>query len=294
MIFEPNTRLSLGEAVVRADDILRAAGCDSPRLDAELLLASSLGITRSQLHLRWHDIMTPVLVNAFSSNVYRRQQREPLAYILKRRAFYDTELEVDPSTLIPRPETELLAQEAIAWCQRRGEQQLWAADVGTGSGALAIALARHVPWLQVCAIDRSEAAVVVAERNVKRYGLQNRVRLSVGDLLEGVQCEFDVIVANLPYIPSARLAELAPEVSRYEPQHALDGGESGIDIIARMCQQVPKCLKQPGLLLLEIDGGQGGRVKSLLSNVLPLAEVRVLQDYAGLERIVRAELVTSF
>ena len=288
---ELSASVRLGEAIVWATEVLQAAGCDSPRLDAELLLANSLGVTRSQLHVRWRDRLTPAVSTTFYAYIQRRKRREPLAYILCQRAFYDLVLEVGPATLVPRPETELLVEEAIKWCQRQGERSLWAADVGTGSGALAIALARQVPALQVCAIDRSGAALEVAERNILCYGLQDRFRLSVGDLFEGVQRRFDVIVANLPYIPRARLAELAPEVTQYEPIQALDGGESGLEIIEHMCQQVPAHLERPALLLLEIDEGQGQTVSSLLSSVLPLAQVQVLLDYAGLERAVRAEMV---
>lgn len=290
MSMELSACVRLGEAVVLATVVLQAAGCDSPRLDVELLLASSLGITRSQLHVRWRDRLAPAVSTTFCAYIQRRKRREPLAYILSQRAFYGLVLEVGPATLVPRPETELLVEEAIKWCQRQGERSLWAADVGTGSGALAIALARHIPKLQVCAIDQSSAALAVAERNTLRYRLQDRVRLTVGNLLEGVQRRFDVVVANLPYIPHARLVELTPEVTQYEPIQALDGGESGLEIIGRMCQQVPAHLERPGLLLLEIDEGQGQTVSGLLSSALPLAQVQVLLDYAGLERVVRAEV----
>lgn len=283
---------SLGEAIVWAAAVLQAAGCDSPRLDAELLLASSLGITRSQLHVHWQDRLTSAVASTFNLYIQRRKRREPLAYILNERAFYDLVLEVSPAILIPRPETELLVEEAIRWCQRYGHRDLWAADVGTGSGALAIALARHIPALQVCAIDQSDAALAMAERNVLHYSLQDRVHLIVGNLFEGVQRRFDLIVANLPYIPHDRLVELAPEVTQYEPIQALDGGECGLEIIGRMCQQAPAHLERPGLLLLEIDQGQGQTVSDLLISMLPSAKVQVLLDYAGLERVVRAEIAT--
>jgi release factor glutamine methyltransferase len=191
---EPLLNATLSEATTWATYALQTAGCDSPRLDTELLLASCLGISRSQLHIHWQDRLTPAVYIRFYTLIQRRIQREPVAYILGRRAFYDLELEVSPATLIPRPETELLVEEAISWCQRQGVIELWAADVGTGSGAIAIALARHIPTLHVCAIDRSEAALAVAERNVQNYGLQDRVKLVVADLLEGVSRRFDLIV----------------------------------------------------------------------------------------------------
>jgi release factor glutamine methyltransferase len=280
----------LGEAVVAATAVLQAAGCESPRLDAELLLAHSLGISRTQLHMRWRENLLPAVSVVFQGYIQRRKLREPVAYILHQRAFYDLLLEVNPATLVPRPESELLVEEAIRWCQRQPKRELWAADIGTGSGALAIALAKHVPSLQICAIDKSEAALEVAQRNILRYGLQERIHLSAGDLFEGVQRQVDVIVANLPYIPSTRLIELAPEVIQYEPLQALDGGDSGLEVIDRFCQQVPEHLGRPGLLLIEIDDGQGESVSSMLTGRLSLAHIQVLQDYAGLQRYVRAEV----
>ncbi|MHB1355465.1 MAG: peptide chain release factor N(5)-glutamine methyltransferase [Anaerolineae bacterium] len=285
-----SSSVCLGEAVVWAATVLQTAGCDSPRLDAELLLASSLGITRSQLHVRWRDHLMPATSTVFHAYIQRRQLREPLAYILSQRAFYDMVLEVGPATLVPRPETEQLVDEAINWCRQQGKIELWAADVGTGSGALAIALAKHIPNLHVHASDHSNAALAIAERNIRRYSLQDRIRVSVGDLLIAAQRRFDVIVANLPYLPRTRLVELSPEVTQYEPLVALDGGEGGLDIITRMCHQVPEYLERSGLLLLEIDEGQGEIVTGLLAESLPLAQVQVLLDYAGLQRVVRAEI----
>jgi len=282
--------ITVAEAVHQAAKCFARCGIDNPALDAELLLASVLGMTRSELHLHGGDVLCPEQQAAYAGLVERRCQREPLAYIVGKRAFYDIELEVTPDVLIPRPETELLVEQAIGWLGTRKSRPIWAADIGTGSGAIAVTLARRFIDLYCLAVDSSLAALRVAQRNVLKYHLSDQVGCICGDLMNVTTHQFDLVVANLPYLPADRLAYLQPEVTEYEPRLALDGGVAGLDVIARLCRILPEHLKPSALVLLEIDDGQGDSVSRILASSLPLAEVEVMRDYAGLERIVRAEI----
>jgi len=282
--------LTVGEALRWATRLLASSGLESPRFEAELLLTHVLGADRAGLQIGRDEPLPPVTLARVTDLVRRRAAHEPAAYLLGRRAFYDLDLYVAPGVLIPRPESEQLVEVALSWCRSHPDVCRRLVDVGTGSGALAIALARHVPEAHVIAIDDSAKALSVARRNVARYGLEERVTLVRGDLLNPLSGPFDVIVANLPYVPSARLETLAPEVREHEPLRALDGGPDGLDVLRTFVPQVPARLASPGLLLLEIDEGQGGAVAALVHQHLPEASVTVLHDLAGLERVVRASV----
>jgi release factor glutamine methyltransferase len=277
---------SLREALRWAVGFLAQSGSASPRLDAELLLAHVLGWERTQLYLRSEDLLAPAAARRFTELVRRRAAHEPVAYLLGRRAFYDLDLAVGPEVLIPRPETELLVEEALAWAKPLA-RPLNIVDVGTGSGAIALALARHLPQARVWAVDLSLAALRVAAANARRYGLEERVLLLCGDLLAPLAGPFDLIAANLPYIAHDRLAALPPDVAAYEPPLALDGGVDGLALIRRLLDQAPARLARPGLVVLELDQGQGEAVTALARAHWPQAEVTVRRDYAGLERMVR-------
>lgn len=254
-----------------------------------MLLAHALSLTRVQLYIRWHDPVGPFGDQLYSSLVQRRAAHEPVAYLTGERCFYDVALYVDRRVLIPRPETEHLVEEALTWARSRGKRAFRIADVGTGSGVLAIVLAQHLPHAQVWAVDVSREALGVAARNVRRYALQARVNLVCGDLLSCLRGPFDLIVANMPYIASDALSCLPPDVVEFEPRVALDGGEDGLALIRRLLAQCPDRLATPGLILLEIGDGQGQAARTLVRKHLPHAETTVRRDYAGLERVVRIE-----
>ncbi len=274
------------EAVRWAIGVLTLAGCDTPRLDAELLLSDVLAVGRTALLARWDDVLSVDAAFRYRTLVRSRARRIPLAYLTGERPFYDLDLFVGPGVLVPRPETELLIDEVLGWCRTVGPEEPTIADVGTGSGAIAVALATHLPRCRVVATDVSEEALVVAARNVARYGLAERVSLLHADLLADVPGPFDVIAANLPYVPSARLSELAPEVRDHEPRLALDGGPDGLDLIARVIPQAAELLRVPGLVALEIDETQGDAVAALARQQWPLADVRRIADLAGLDRLL--------
>ncbi len=282
---------TIGSALRWAIPLLAARGADTPRLDAEVLLAHILSVPRAHLIAHRTDPLSDASARRYRDLVMRRARGEPTAYLVGQRAFYDVDLVVDGRVLIPRPETEMLVDEALGWCRQAGHDCRRIADVGTGSGALAVTLARHLPDARVWAVDRSPGALAVAACNVGRYGLADRVYPVCGDLLAPLSGPLDLIVANLPYVPGARLAHLDVGVRDYEPREALDGGPDGLDAIRRLLPQAVERLAVPGLLLLEIDEGQGPAAESAVRTCLPDAHVGVHRDYAGLERMVRVERV---
>jgi release factor glutamine methyltransferase len=270
------TAVAAREALEGALTAFAAAGIDTPRLDAELLLADALGVTRTRLHLDPELPVTGEAVRAFQSFVRRRSvEREPVAYILGRRGFWDVELRVDARALIPRPETELLVERA-AELAPEGARVL---DVGTGTGAVAIALARARPDLEVWGTDLSEAALGLAAENVAATGAP--VSLVRSDLLAGAPGPWDVVVSNPPYIRSEDLPTLAPEITRHEPASALDGGPDGLRVIARLAEET----RGLALVLIEIGAGQADAVAALLTG----ARVSRHRDLAGIERVLAAE-----
>jgi release factor glutamine methyltransferase len=280
--------LTVRDALRWATRALRAGGCGSPRLDAEVLLAHTLGAERPQLHLRWDQTLSPALGQTFTALVQRRMAHEPVAYLVGQRAFYDISLRVDARVLIPRPESEHLIEEALRWAAGVAVQRV--ADVGTGSGALAVTLARHLPHARVWATDRSLDALRLARENAVRYGLEARLSLVCCSLLSALAGPFDLIVANLPYVRRDEIPTLMPDVAAYEPHLALDGGPDGLRHVERLLAEAPSRLARPGLLLLEIDPRQAERVVTLASAQFAQAIVAVLPDLAGLERVVRVAL----
>jgi len=282
---------SLAEAVQGATDRLASAGLEIPRFEALALAQYVLGMSRAQLYMHWHDLIDPEIGKKLSQVVERRAGREPFAYIVGRQAFYDVELEVNPYVLIPRPETELLVERVLAWAAAndRSQKRLRIADVGTGSGAIAVVLARNLPQAAVWAVDVSTQALDMARTNARTYDLADRITFLPGHLLNALDERFEIIAANLPYIPAGRLPLLEPEVRAYEPQLALDGGADGLDLVRQLVKQLPDRLAQPGLCLMEIDEGQGEVVRQLCLEMLPDAAVEIVKDYAGLERLVCVE-----
>ncbi len=274
----------VGEALRQASQALGAVS-GSPQLDAGVLLTAVLGVERTALLAHPERPLTPDQAARYAELVARAAEGTPIPYLTGWRAFCHHDFIVTPDVLIPRPETEHLVDAALAWAQARPAQRLTIADVGTGSGAIALSLAAALPGATVYALDCSAAALEVARRNAIQIGVSN-VRFGQGDLLaalpEGVNP--DLIAANLPYIPSADLDALA--VARHEPRLALDGGPDGLDVIRRLVTQAIDRLPPTFALLLEIGAGQGGAVSALCRQAFPDAQVRVLPDYAGHERVV--------
>ena len=218
----------------------------------------------------------------------RRLRREPTAYIIGHREFYGVELEVTPAAPVPRPETELLVDETLAQARRlrhayRGPHIV---DVGTGCGAIALAVAIQLPVARATATDTSQNTLDLAQRNAERLGVSGRVRFVLGDLLSPLAEVADIIVANLPYIPSGEWEGLAPEIRCYEPRAALDGGPDGLRLVSRLLKEAPAHVRSPGALILEIGHDQGAAVAALARQAFPASAIAVKKDLAGLDRVV--------
>lgn len=259
---------------------------ESATLDVHLLMAHALGKDRAYVLAHAHDLLDDAHAQAFAALVARRAAGEPYAYIVGWQAFYDLRLRVTPDVLIPRPETELLVEEALAWAHQR--QTLAAADIGTGSGAIAITVKRHAPHTRMLATDVSPAALAVAQSNAAAHGVSVAwLQGSLAQPLADAGKRVDLLMANLPYIPTAE-ADTLP-VSRYEPRLALDGGSDGLVLVRELLGQARGVCHPGALILLEIGAGQGNAALEAARHLLP-AEARILRDYAGHERILRLVL----
>lgn len=277
--------LPWGEALRQAVRRLRNEGVDSPRLDSELLLAHALDTSRAAI-LAWPERqLTPKELTIFRNLVERRAAREPLAYITGRREFFGLEFQVDQRVLVPRPETELLVEQAIQVGRGR-ERPILIADVGTGSGVIAVTLAVQLREAIVYALDDSPGALAVAAGNARFHGVTDRVRCLQGDLLEPLPGPVDLITANLPYVSTGEWETLAPEIRLHEPRPALDGGADGLDSIRRLLATAGRHLRRAGVVLLEIGAKQGTAVVALAQSHFEGASVEVCQDYAGLDRVL--------
>jgi len=265
-------RVSIADALGRASARLSEAGCDTPRLDAELLLAEALGVDRERLVLDAAEPLGEGASERFDALLARRAAREPVAYILGRKEFRRITLAVDPRVLIPRPETERLVE--VGLTVPPGARVI---DVGTGSGAVALALKHERPDLTVLGVDLSADALEVARANAARLGLD--VDFVLGDLLNGVEGPVDGVLANLPYV--AEGVGLAPEISRYEPPAALFGGPDGLDVIRRLVAMAK------GVPVIAMEVGLPQAVSTLLERA-GFESIEVLRDLADHERVVVA------
>jgi release factor glutamine methyltransferase len=266
-------------------------GVESARLDAELLAAHAFGRTRVELYTHFDQPLGEPELAAYRTLVQRRLDGEPVAYILGRKEFWSLDLKVDARVLVPRPDTETLVEQALELLQDMpaGGRALRVADIGTGSGALALALKKERPNDEVFAVDVSPEALAVAGANGIRLGLD--VAFLQGDLVEPLArlAPFDLIVSNPPYIPSRDINGLSPEVRR-EPRLALDGGEDGLALVRRLAKDAPKVLAPSGALVMEIGAGQAALVRENLRST-GYAKIGTRRDLAGIERVVFGQLV---
>jgi release factor glutamine methyltransferase len=259
-------------------------GIDTPRLDAELLLAHALGCKRVDLYLGFDSCPTGEERERFKALVLRRRTREPVAHIVGRKAFHDIELLVPAGTFVPRPETELVVDEALSRLRRWGPGAVTALDLCAGVGPIGLALAHAWPELRVWAVDCDERAVAALRDNAGRLGLSDRVTALVGDMFTPVPTAmlFDLITCNPPYVPAADIALLMPEVRDHEPRRALDGGEDGLTLIRRLMAEAPGRLSPGGWLLMEVGEGQAATVAALAGPGLHHEQTRA--DFAGVPR----------
>ena len=288
-IAEPHAgRRQVAAAIAAAGARLERAGVASARLDAELLMAMAAGVSRAAVIGGQAEIDSAVL-GRFERTVARREAREPLAYIVGQREFFSLEFAVSPGVLIPRPETETVVEAALDFLRTRPSANVL--EIGTGSGAIAVAIAKNAPVAQIVALDVSKVSLEIAAENARRHRCADRIAFLQSDCfsaLDGSQRfdPFDLIVSNPPYIPEDDLAALAPEVRDFEPRVALEGGRDGMEFYRRIAERLSRWLTHSGEVILEVGAGQAHAVESMMRAAGCAAGVR-MRDLAGVECVVR-------
>jgi release factor glutamine methyltransferase len=263
-------------------------GSESPRVDAEVLLAHVRDCQRIMLYTAFNEVVPEPERARLRELVRRRGAGEPVAYLVGSKEFFSLPLAVSADVLVPRPETEGLVVRGIDLCKQSERPRI--VDVGTGSGAVAIALAKHLPQAEITATDRSAAALAVARSNLRRHGLEDRVRLHEGDLLAdpALAGPWDVIVSNPPYVREDEFAGLPRDVREHEPREALVAGPRGVEVIERLAVEAAERLTAGGWLILEAGPGVAAEVERILGDVAGLKPQPTLKDLAGLPRIFQA------
>mgnify|MGYP005836880083 CR=1 FL=1 len=285
--------MKVKEALSWGTQTLEAEKISSPRLDSEVLLMYNLNLTRTRLYLDYERELTNQEEADYRKLISRRIARVPVAYLTGKKEFMSLELQVDSRVLIPRPETELLVERVLEE-MKEYSSPVRVLDIGTGSGAIALSLAYYSSdGNQIYALDYSEEALQVARTNAGKLGLTERVKFLHGNLWAGMDLELDnnyfqVIISNPPYISQGEMLTLEREVLDYEPHLALVAGSDGLDFYRRISQGLPDYLAPGGLVALEVGKGQADLVKELLENTKIFSKIKVLPDYAGIERIVMA------
>lgn len=280
---------SIQELLKRAEALLAKNRIDTPKLDAEILLARALDKNRSYLMTWPEKVPSNAVVSEFQRWLSRRADCEPVAYILGDQEFYGHLFQVSPAVLIPRPETEHLVEKALGWCRDRGTDSPKILDLCTGSGCVGLTLALELPKASVTLTDLSPEALAVARHNADTHDVDDRVRFFEGDLFESLPEgeRFDLVLANPPYVEESFRGEMQKDVLDYEPHLALFAQDDGLNLTREIVTQSPKYLNQPGLLAMEMGSGQSARVRSLLGP--SWKNPGIIQDLGGHDRIAYAE-----
>ncbi len=278
-------------------EYLTAKGIEAPRLSAELLLSHVLGLKRIELYTQFDKAVASEHRDLLRDLVKRAGQNEPVAYLTGKTEFYSLEMEITRDCMIPRPETELLVQRAVEFLRTRDGLQ-FVCDLCTGSGCIAVAIAKNFSAARVVATDISDAALAVASRNVEKHQLAERITLLCGDLFEPLLrpldvAKFDLIVCNPPYVSTAEYDNLDKNVKDYEPRLALHAGVDGLDVYRRIVEKIDQFLKPGAGLMLEIGYAQGPAVRGLLEQTGAFADIKVEKDYHDNDRIVTAKRISS-
>jgi release factor glutamine methyltransferase len=284
------------ELLKTSAEYLQSKGIENPRLEAEILLSHALKVNRIGLYLNFDKPVNNRELETFRGLLKRRAGREPLQYITGHKEFWSLDFKTNKHVLIPRPETELLVEEAIAITRRidNGKHPLLILDIGTGCGAIAISLAKELKNGLIYATDISKEAIMVAKDNANMHEVEKNITFLNGHLFEPVLDKagfFDLVVSNPPYIPTADFMELAPEIRDFEPRDALNGGEDGLGIISHIVSEAPIYLRSGGWLLFEVGDGQWKRVFSLIEIVGQFGPPSVIKDYSGIERAVKVQKI---
>jgi len=272
---------------------LEAADIPSARLDAEILLSFCLGCDRLQFLKNPEIQLDQTQLTAFKKLINRRLRWEPVAYIIGRKNFWTFSLEVNKDVLIPRPDTEVIVEEILNIAKKTVSTRIKILDIGTGSGAIAIALACEIPHASVMATDISLTALDVARRNACSLGIQNQIDFRQGDLLEPVKGVFDIIASNPPYIGAQEYEELPEGVRAFEPREALLAGKSGLEFYEKLIYQAEGYLEKNGWLLLEIGARQEKDIRRIMETSGFYNNIEIRRDYAGLPRVIKARRKVS-
>ena len=276
----------LRDVIQQLEAPMAAVDIPDARLEAEVMIMNVMRVPRHRIYAYQEEEVPEEAEKVLHELVERRLKREPLAYIMGHKEFYGVDLLVRPGVLIPRPETEgLVEQTLFASMMRMEEGSFVIAEPGTGCGAIAVSLAIHLPAAHIVAMDLYETPLRVAEVNVQRHNVADRVTLLQGDLLEPFPEQVDLVVANLPYIRSESIDTLQPEI-QWEPREALDGGADGLELIRRLLQQAHTKLKPGGAIILEVDPQQVGPIEAEAGTLFPSASCSVERDLAGLDRVL--------
>ena len=278
------------EAIQKSAEFLGKKGVESPRLQVELLLAHLLKLPRMKLYLNFERVLTPAETDALRELVKRRGQREPLQHIVGSTSFCGHEIAVSRHALVPRPETELLAEAGWDFLVTRHSSLVTALDFGTGTGCIAIALAAKCPNAKITATDISTEALALAKENAVRNNVAERIEFPQGDGFAALSkgARFDLIISNPPYIPSAEIVTLQPEVRDFDPRAALNGGADGLDFYRKLAAEAKPFLKPDGKIMLEFGDGQAEAVKNIFEAQKWIVEA-VKEDYSQRARILIAK-----
>lgn len=262
---------------------------NSAPLEAELILRKVLNFSREEFYQNFEYPLSPEEIDRLGSLVERRKQQYPLIYLIGKKEFFGLELLVNESVMIPRPETELLVEEALRILGTLESDSFKVVDLGTGSGCVAVSLAYYLPHILIYAVDISEEALEVARENARRYNLEKKIVFLQGDLFQPLEAldlegKIDLVISNPPYIPSGEFPFLPPEVRDYEPKMALEGGEKGLSFYRHIFFAAPQYLRRGGWLVLEL--GPAIAVKKLISRRPEFKEIEIKNDYAGIPRVL--------
>ena len=280
--------MNIKEQLISAESMLTKQEIETPRLEAEILLAHTLKVGRLYLYVNSEQELTQEQIEIYNELINKRMNHEPTAYIIGHREFMDLDLIVNQDVLIPRPETEVLVETVIDQLNDI-TNIVRLADIGTGSGAIALSLAKNLPGASVDAVDISEKALTIAKLNASKYNLIGRIAFHLGDLLSPLSDKkFNAIVSNPPYIPSKVIDTLQAEVRDYEPKTALNGGIDGLDFYRRLIEEAPKLLTDDGFLAVEIGFDQAEAVKHLAKDYFQ--KVEVVKDLSQNDRVIIARI----
>jgi release factor glutamine methyltransferase len=283
---------TVGQLLAETERRLSAAGIDDARLEAELVWMTALDLDRTHLFASLRSPVQHMALRQAEGLVARRMRHEPAAYIMGHREFYGLDFLVAPGVLVPRPDTETVVDEALRLLGRRSPDSgpPVIADVGTGSGAIAVSLAVRLPSAVVYGTDISDRALELASSNAQRHGVAGRVRLLKGDLLSPVDQPLDLVAANMPYVMSSEIPTLEPEIRLHEPREALDGGGDGLEVIGRLLATARPHLKSNAALVLELDPRQVQRATQLARAAFPVATITTAKDFTHRPRVLTVQL----